>query len=328
MIERSANGFDKCYFLFSSHENQPSSSSSGYSRFSLAFIESVKAAEGTTVRYKDVVDYIKDFYRTRGWQIPFIVIEADYTEVFCQKSDDLTLQLGDSTGLLSREIELTEDEILLHRIQEEAKLYCAEEELPKVPESIIQTTEETLAKNEFLKLLFTPETEVFSEYSELYHHNHVRDSMKKALNNFCVNEEHGLSQHGRWGYNLHPTVDTEIVGFRLKMLTKYPNVDGFMIEFSIFLSVSKIRCAYTFYRIIDKGLKKSLEMKDTLYFFDVSPHDEKQISDKLYQCIDEFEDYVKLVIKTKYSVQASDNDNTQEVESDPVIETEDVTPKD
>jgi Caspase domain len=306
-IDKSSGRFDYCYFLFSSHDNTPSDLNKKYTRFMMSLVDSVKAAEGTVVRYKDVIDFVLDYYRTRGWELPYFVIKARYTEVFCQKSDELTKYLSSTTDLSADISEKNEEEILLERIREEAKNYVPLEELPKIPGKLVKMIKSIIDKNEFINSLFTQEIEIIGGYDDLFHHDLVRDSMMDTLRNYYVVEEHRQGRAGKWGYHLTPTIETKSVGFRLKSVSLFPNVDGFMIELSIFFSISRMQCVYNYFRIIDKGLeKKSLEIKDTIYYFDVSPGDDEKIEKKLEDCIEEYQDYMKRVIKTKYLKQATD----------------------
>lgn len=76
-------GFQKCYFLNSSLNNQSSYQDELISFFTQSFIKSIKEHSTDEIRYKDIVDFISDEFETNSEQTPFFVIQADYTEKFC-----------------------------------------------------------------------------------------------------------------------------------------------------------------------------------------------------------------------------------------------------
>lgn len=73
--------FPRCYFFFSSQNDQKSYADQDVSDFTAAFAKAVATSKLETVRYKHVVDSISDTFSTRRKQIPQFVVQASFTEV-------------------------------------------------------------------------------------------------------------------------------------------------------------------------------------------------------------------------------------------------------
>lgn len=82
MMAQSQNVFSKCYFLFSSQNDQRSWASSNISDFTRAFVTTIANSSREAIRYKDVVDGLSDAFRNTPRQRPLFVIQGDYTEAF------------------------------------------------------------------------------------------------------------------------------------------------------------------------------------------------------------------------------------------------------
>jgi hypothetical protein len=85
----SKKGFNKCYFLNSSLNNQSSFQDKNISFFTFSFIKALKEHDTNEIRYKDIIDVISDEFSSNQEQTPFFVIQADLTERFCFFSKEL-----------------------------------------------------------------------------------------------------------------------------------------------------------------------------------------------------------------------------------------------
>ena len=99
------SGFNKCYFLNSSLNDQSSFQDDTISFFTLSFINALKENDADEIRYKSIIDYISDEFYGIPEQTPFFVIQADYTEKFCT----LTKNLKEYLDSFSLEIKETEE---------------------------------------------------------------------------------------------------------------------------------------------------------------------------------------------------------------------------
>jgi len=68
----SKDAFQKCYFLFSSQNNESSSADSQMSFFTKSILNSLKFFdEGKGVRYRDIMNYVSDEFEKKRWTNPF-----------------------------------------------------------------------------------------------------------------------------------------------------------------------------------------------------------------------------------------------------------------
>lgn len=131
----------KCYFLFSSHSNQRSYQDAELSHFTRAVVESVIAHPGESIRYKDIADYVADFFAESVEQKPFFVVQADFTERFCSISKGLrdALAITRVPGIGTKRLEEATgaSHKLVDSVRRDAERYCTilevEEKLGELP---------------------------------------------------------------------------------------------------------------------------------------------------------------------------------------------------
>jgi hypothetical protein len=134
-------GYNRCYFMFSSQSNQTSLISGSLSDFTLQFAKAIEAHSSNTIRYKDIIDHVSDAFLTNARQKPFFVVQANYTEIFCDIADDLRyiilgqLPQPSPPGPGKNEQPAPEKPSLLDALRESvrknAALYCTQEEATK-----------------------------------------------------------------------------------------------------------------------------------------------------------------------------------------------------
>ncbi len=81
-IDESKLGFSKCYFMFSSEDAQFSFADTHLSFFTKAIGEAVAYIAESSIRYKDIIDYISDKFSRNENQSPVFVNQASFTETF------------------------------------------------------------------------------------------------------------------------------------------------------------------------------------------------------------------------------------------------------
>ncbi len=139
-LDSSINAFKKVYFMFSSQSSQPSYQDKSLSYFTRRFVESIILRESSSVRYKDIIDYVSDAFTQDTIQTPFFVTQADHTELFIEVSADMRktasafLPTGALNGTATQAgvLELS----LVDFIKQDASLYCSEEQTASVLEQI------------------------------------------------------------------------------------------------------------------------------------------------------------------------------------------------
>ena len=95
LIKVSSGNFNKCYFMFSSQQDQFSYQDKKLSYFTATIIDAVLKHSGASIRYKDLIDFISDAFASRTDQNPLFVTQADFTEIFCDLSPELKKLLTD-----------------------------------------------------------------------------------------------------------------------------------------------------------------------------------------------------------------------------------------
>lgn len=131
-FNESRNSFKKLYFMFSSQSDQSSWQDSNLSYFTHSFLSSLVTSEAGAVRYKDIADFVSDDFEIIGVQTPLFVIQADFTEPFCEASASLRdiigkYGIGGSTSAKANGVSpaiLSIADI----IREDAKRYSSQEE--------------------------------------------------------------------------------------------------------------------------------------------------------------------------------------------------------
>ena len=130
-LQSSEQGFKKCYFFFSSQDNQSSYQSEILSDFTLSFLKAFTERPNQDVRYKDVMDTLSDEFSSNKVQTPFFVMQGNYTESFGHIAQDVSQALSKITNS-SNDIEEKQLEdshkTMVQLIKGEAKLYCSKDE--------------------------------------------------------------------------------------------------------------------------------------------------------------------------------------------------------
>ncbi|WP_447472901.1 caspase family protein [Vibrio harveyi] len=129
-LNETKSSFDKCYFMYSSQLEQYSYQDESLSFFTKSIVDAVKNHSASSIRYKDIIDYVSDSFESNSEQTPFFVVQADFTEPFCSISSSLRDALTNiSVGKTPAE---PKDEpkfsSIVEKIKADAERYCSEEE--------------------------------------------------------------------------------------------------------------------------------------------------------------------------------------------------------
>lgn len=132
--------FNKCYFMYSSQADQSSYQSAQLSYFTKSIVDSVVKHSGNVIRYKDIIDYVSDSFADNLNQTPFFVVQADFTEPFCNISETLKSSIISSLdGNFSQHVDLTDEKkTILELIKAEAQGYCDEKEAISILTSFLE----------------------------------------------------------------------------------------------------------------------------------------------------------------------------------------------
>jgi hypothetical protein len=88
-LDDTKGNFGNCYFMFSSKLDQSSYQDVSLSYFTKSFAKAIHNRGLGDIRYKDIMDFISDDFQNKKEQTPFFIVQAEYTEVFCQVSPDI-----------------------------------------------------------------------------------------------------------------------------------------------------------------------------------------------------------------------------------------------
>jgi len=143
-LDSSIDAFKKVYFMFSSQSNQPSYQDKALSYFTRRFVESIILGDSSSVRYKDIIDYVSDAFTQDTIQTPFFVTQADHTEIFLEVSEDtrktVTTFLPTGIPSIATAQAGVQELSLVEFVKRDASLYCSEEKtvsvLVQISESI------------------------------------------------------------------------------------------------------------------------------------------------------------------------------------------------
>lgn len=135
-----SKSFKNCYFMFSSQNDQSSYQDDKLSYFTKAFALSIKEHQEERIRYRDIIDYISDYFVSDGSQKPHFVMDANSTEEFCFINEDLA-QFLNTTSLLNEPIESIEVidtpvVSLKDIVASDASKFCNEEEVSEILEEL------------------------------------------------------------------------------------------------------------------------------------------------------------------------------------------------
>ena len=129
---KGANAFNKLYFMFSSQSDQMTYATDAMSYFTKSVVEAIAKFEGPSIRYKDVIDFVSDYFTADSEQTPHFVTQAEFTEIFCDINPTIKAEAqsfltpGNLLNLPPKD-ELESNSVRTI-IKEDAKSYCTQEE--------------------------------------------------------------------------------------------------------------------------------------------------------------------------------------------------------
>ncbi len=131
--------FNSCYFLFSSLKEQYSYQDESLSDFTKCVVEAIPNFAGTEMRFKDVIDYVSDYFDTNARQTPFFIIQAKNTELFTAVDASLRERIR---GFLTTycpmpapsekketDHSIPQSVLLLDLVKADSEKYCSEDEV-------------------------------------------------------------------------------------------------------------------------------------------------------------------------------------------------------
>lgn len=137
-IDESKLGFSKCYFMFSSEDAQFSFADSHLSFFTKAIGEAVAYIADSSIRYKDIIDYISDKFSKNENQSPVFVNQASFTEVFIKNITADNKKIIEGTLSVKPEsLVNAKQQPLKDLVMKDAKRYFNEKDAIAIYESLL-----------------------------------------------------------------------------------------------------------------------------------------------------------------------------------------------
>jgi len=138
-LNSTPKSFNSFYFLFSSLKEQYSYQDKRLSDFTKCVVESISDFTGTEIRFKDIIDYVSDYFAANEKQTPFFITQATNTELFTAVDRSLREKIRGhlitySPMPVPSEKEKTDQGIaqsvsLLDLVRADSEKYCSEEEV-------------------------------------------------------------------------------------------------------------------------------------------------------------------------------------------------------
>lgn len=157
---KTAENFDKCYFMHSSLTSQFSYQDDDLSDFTKSFLSSLRSTNKSNIRYKDIIDYISDEFERSTEQTPFFVTQADYTETFIHSSEEINNLIDkyvpvyeiEDVHKIKEEVPETKELTYIDKIKLEAKYFSNQEDTKKLIDRIKVTIEKISLKTDLKEL--------------------------------------------------------------------------------------------------------------------------------------------------------------------------------
>lgn len=132
-IEQTPKSINDCYFFSSSKIDQSSYADCLYSDFTYSFVEAILSSEDGEIRYKEIADYISDYFATNTKQKPYFITQSDYREVFGKVSKDLKDKINKLLESFNENSTLdnksTNNQSLIDEVIANASKYCTKDEI-------------------------------------------------------------------------------------------------------------------------------------------------------------------------------------------------------
>jgi len=329
-FKETQNKFNNCYFLNSSLKDQSSMQTDLISDFTLSFIKSVKEHKSNEIRYKDIIDFISDEFENNELQTPFFVIQADYTEKFCEINDGLKLYLTkiNTTTLDSEGSDETKDFSLLDKIQGQASEYLTKEQALVVID-YLKTEVEKIQIQEELKEIYDLEIILPDNYDFIikkntignwldtnthdYFAKSVNRRVRKDRNNYTsllrtsnINmfgvENEDDFEYVKNGFDIEIEVPFKSIIFNLN--SKYPNVESFTARAIYLVSQKQIRYFYFITNFITKNWDERKLNNEIEWFFTEHPiHKKEEVFNGITKIYKNLEKKVNTYLEEKFNNQ-------------------------
>ncbi|MBI1183442.1 hypothetical protein GC194_04185 [bacterium] len=311
-------GFNKCYFLNSSLNNQSSYQDKNLSHFTYSFVKSIIEHSANEIRYKDIIDVISDEFANNNEQTPFFVVQADYTEKFCQLSKDLksflsTLKISSKSNIDSE----IKSSSIYDIIRLDAKEYIDKEGAIKHIELIGQEFEKIQLDGE-LQSLYTNNVELLQDFKDVRKKQVINKWIKENKTQYFTVPIYSTKFDNEWGeeYTVLDGFDLKVeVPFKaimVEFIGNYPNLINYYCNIAFLISKKFIRFFFFITNYNDNSWDdKSVNNDDIKWVTsEVKIADKKGIIEKVDMIRQYFQKRIEKDIDEKFNNTSSDENET------------------
>ena len=307
----SKKGFNKCYFLNSSLNNQSSFQDKNISFFTFSFIKALKEHDTNEIRYKDIIDVISDEFSSNQEQTPFFVIQADLTERFCFFSKELREYLSSFNPPELSPTELTTKPLTISELVKlDAKNYIDKEGAIKSIEHIRKKLQSIKLDYEIadlyrLKIIFLEEYKTIPHVKVIGHWliKNKNDFFAKVVYDNTFDDETGEGYTYMNGFDLKFETPFKAVAIEINSL--FPNLVSYQCSLVFLISKKLLRFFYFVTNYVDENFdNKILDTKEIEWITDeVKISDEAAISHAIDLINITIQNRIKKDIQDKFEIE-------------------------
>ncbi|NNV57756.1 caspase family protein [Limnovirga soli] len=317
----SKKGFNNCYFLNSSLNNQSSFQNGKLSFFTYSFIKALKEHKTKEIRYKDIIDVISDEFSDNQDQTPFFVIQADLTEKFCSFSTELREYLNSFNASTVSDTESKDAPLkLADLVKLDAKEYVNKEGALQAVEFIRKEFERISLSIDYAEL-YKLEINFLQEYKTIPNTRVIGNWLKDNKNDFFaklvyetrVDYETGEEYTTLSGFDLKFELPFKAISIEVNSL--YPNLASYQCNTVFLISKKHIRFFYFVTNYIDESWEnKNLNTKEIKWIFnEVKIADESAIRSAIELIKTNIETRIQNDLNAKFEVEPKVEDKVDDL---------------
>lgn len=189
--------YKKCFFMFSSMQEQVSIASDTISYFTKSYIEAIKRnLNQKSIRYSEIANYIADYFQNNNKQTPIFVTQTDMLDEFIEYSDEVKKILGINgnidNDLIDTSEKVQDEEVKLENILEEKLSKSAtKEDAKRFLDNLTESIQKYQIKDAIIDKYFSIDIEIFNEIGQVSNKSYISNWIyenRKKLNLFAKSD--------------------------------------------------------------------------------------------------------------------------------------------
>ncbi|WP_160687303.1 caspase family protein [Clostridium sp. C2-6-12] len=168
LLDKAKGQINDCYFMFSSKITETSKQNNLISFFTHSFINSVTNSPIGDLRYKEIMDYILDYFSNIEDQTPYFVNQGDFTATLGNVTKELQEKLMKTFDSFKNNHKNDNNEKsdinLIDIIKSDSEKYCTEENMLNNIDKLKTYIENYTIQNQELKELYSWNPNFFTSY--------------------------------------------------------------------------------------------------------------------------------------------------------------------